>query len=758
MRRLWQSWQGFWVAAVLLAVPGSLRAADDLVDFERDVLPVLQASCFECHGAEKQKGRLRLDVRSVAMEGGNSGKAIVVGKGSESALIRRMRGLDDEDRMPLKKPAVPEEKIALIERWIDQGAAWPERPDEKDARLTTHWAFVKPVRAAEPAVRDQGWVRNGIDRFVLARLEKENLKPSQEAARETLLRRVSLDLTGLPPSIEEIDSFIADRSADAYEKQVERLLASPHYGERWGRHWLDAARYADSNGYSIDAPRSIWPYRDWVIGALNADLPFDRFMLEQLAGDMLPEATIAQKVATGFHRNTQINEEGGIDPEQFRVEAIIDRVNTTATVFLGLTMACAQCHNHKFDPLSQREYYQLFAFFNNVDEPKLRVGNAVDEETARGMRERLARLEAELKGVEGTDRDHARMKKEAEALRKKLAEGITTLVVQERKEPRTTHVFTKGDFTRPAEEVKPGMPRVLHAMEAENPTRVDLAKWLADPENPLTARVVVNRIWQRYFGKGLVETENDFGTQGTPPTHPALLDWLATELVRQKWSLKPIHRLIVTSATYRQASNVREELVAVDPYNRLLGRQNRVRLEAEIIRDVALSASGLLVPKVGGPSVFPPQPEGVMTLGQSRRAWRASTGADRYRRGMYTFFWRATPHPLLSAFDAPDGFSACTRLVRSNTPLQALTLLNDQAFVEFAKTLGERIVREGPGDDGGRVEYAFRLCTSRNPRETEKRVLGKLLEKQREQGASEGEAWMMVARVVLNLDETITRE
>jgi hypothetical protein len=497
-----------------------------------------------------------------------------------------------------------------------------------------------------------------------------------------------------------------------------------------------------------------------VISALNADMPFDRFMLEQLAGDMLPNATLAQQIATGFHRNTQINEEGGIDPEQFRVEAIVDRVNTTATVFLGLTMACAQCHNHKFDPLAQREYYQLFAFFNNVDEPKLKVGEAVNEQAAQAMREQLARLEEELKGTDAKDRKHARFKKEAEALRRKIEEGVTTLVVDEREgEARKTHLFVKGDFTRPAEEVKPGVPRVLHAMKASaNPTRVDLAEWLADPENPLTARVVVNRMWQQYFGKGIVETENDFGTQGIPPTHPELLDWLATELIRQKWSLKAMHRLIVTSAAYRQSSDVREDLRAVDPYNKLLGRQNRIRLEAEIIRDVALSASGLMVAKVGGPSVFPPQPEGVMGLGQVKRAWKVSEGADRYRRGMYTFLWRATPHPLLGSFDAPDAFSACTRRVRSNTPLQALTLLNDSAFVEFAKAMGERIVREGPGDGQGRIEYAFRLCTGRRPTEGEKDVLVRVVEGQRKDGAAEGEVWMMVARVVLNLDETITRE
>jgi mono/diheme cytochrome c family protein len=677
------------------------------VDFDREMRPIFSAQCYSCHGPEKHKGGLRLDDKAAAMAGGTSGAAILVGKGEESPLVKRLRGVGDDDQMPLKKPPLPAAQIALVSRWIDEGAHWPENGPAVVA--AKHWSFVAPVRPAEPAVKNAAWVRNPIDRFVLARLEKEGLSPSPEAPKETLLRRVSLDLTGLPPSPAEVDQFLSDLSPNAYEKAVDRLLASPHYGERWARHWLDGARYADSNGYSIDSPRSIWPYRDWVINALNADMPFDEFAIEQLAGDLLPNATVDQKIATGFHRNTQINEEGGIDPEQFRVESVIDRVGTTGTVFLGLTVACAQCHNHKFDPIAQKDFYRLFAFFNNCDEPKTKLPGA--------------------------------------------KEGTTTLVVQERKVPRQSWLFIKGDFTRHGEEVTPGVPAILPPLNVEHPTRLDLAKWIVDPANPLTARVQVNRLWLQYFGRGIVETDNDFGSQGSPPSHPELLDYLATELVRQHWSLKAIHRLIVTSSTYRQSSRIRPELKELDPYNHLLARQSRIRLDAEVVRDVELVASGLLAEKVGGPSVYPPQPEGVLNLGQVRRTWKTSTGPDRYRRGLYTFVWRMTPHPLLTAFDAPDATLTCTRRNRSNTPLQALTLLNDAAFAEFAEALSERIVREGPSGDAGRIDYAFRLSTSRKPFPDEAAILLKVLEKERG-----NDPWLIVSRILLNLDETITRE
>ncbi len=681
---------------------------------------------------------------------------------------------------------------------------------------------------------------------------------------------MSLDLTGLPPTPAEVDAFLKNQSADAYEKIVERLLASPHYGERWGRWWLDAARYADSNGYSIDAPRQIWKYRDWVVAALNNDMPFDQFTIEQLAGDLLPNATVTQKIATGFNRNTQINQEGGIDPEQFRVESVMDRVGTFGTVFLGLTVACAQCHDHKFDPISQKEYYQLYAFFNSTVQDGhgsgtpggvLEIPGEIEsaenvkkelEETREDLERYLNAKGSAVTKWEQSLTDDARAKLRANVrtamkpawsertreqkravyaafkpddtefkarntklggLEKGTPKRVTTLVMQELKAPRETHLFTKGDFTRPADQVTPGVLAVLHPLErrlparlvdtnapravldAGAPNRLDLARWTMSPANPLTARVTVNRVWQQYFGRGLVETENDFGTQGSAPTHPELLDWLAVEFGKpdvaasrqsaadqktedggalprrryaETWSLKHLHRVIVTSGTYRQSSRVRPELASVDPLNKLLARQSRLRLDAEVIRDHALFTSGLLSPKLGGPPVYPPQPDGVMNLGQSRREWKASTGDDRHRRALYTHFWRATPHPALAVFDAADGFSACTRRLRSNTPLQALTLLNDQQFYEFAEALAARVLKSPAKNDAERIDQAFRLSLSRAPSDPEKQRLQQLLAQQllaqqlaQEQGdeaARRAAAWKTMARVLLNLDEAITRE
>src|SRR5579871_477495 len=511
-----------------------------------------------------------------------------------------------------------------------------------------------------------------------------------------------------------------------------------------------------------------WPYRDWVIHALNRDLPFDQFTTEQLAGDLLPNATLDQKIATGFHRNTQINEEGGVDPEQFRVEAVIDRVNTTGSVWLGLTVGCCQCHNHKFDPISQREYYQLFAFFNNQDEPKLPLASA-DLAVAPSVR---ARRGPQL--------------------------GLTTMVLQERATPRETHLLQGGDFTRKGMVVTPGTPAVLPPLHrrtgpdasfsasSAGANRLDLARWLVSTENPLTARVVVNRIWAHYFGLGLVETENDFGTQGAPPSHPELLDWLAAEFMQGGWSLKAVHRQILTSAAYRQSSTARPDLTTIEPRNRLLARQGRLRLEAEVVRDVALAASGLLDRHVGGPSVLPPQPDGVDQFTQVKRAWVPSQAPARYRRGMYTDFRRAAPHPALTAFDAPDAGTTCTRRNRSNTPLQALTLLNDPGFSEYAYGLAARVLQHGQRSVAGQVRHAFQLCLSRKPAELERERLEAFLSKQRlyfaahasevatllsgggpagkhlaeliDVPADDKAALILLARALLNLDEFITRE
>jgi mono/diheme cytochrome c family protein len=787
------------------------------IDYTRQVKPLLTRHCVSCHGASKPRGGLRLDTAAATLKGGKSGAVVLPGRGEESPLIAALRGDGTTERMPWKRPPLAEAEISLLQGWIDQGpkAIVGEKPGVPPNE--SHWAFIPPKRPRVPEVSQPGWVRNPIDAFILTRLGQAGLAPSPQADRSILLRRLSLDLIGLPPSPEEAAAFQADRSPDSDQRTVERLLAGPHFGERWARPWLDQARYADSNGYNIDAPRSIWKYRDWVIAALNADMPFDEFATDQIAGDLRPGASWEQRIATGFHRNTQINQEGGIDVEQFRVDAVLDRVNTTGTVFLGLTIGCAQCHDHKYDPISQREYYRLFAFFNNADEPDLEIAAPEDLARRERIRARIDVLHRELKArypdleereqqwesTVALDFKQAQepdvkaafdlpREKRSLAQRRALIElmmarepafqadsqalttlrdsepkFITTMVVRERSAgSRPTHVHLGGDFTRLGERVEPGVPAVLPRLEdassATPADRMDLARWLFDRRNPLTARVLVNRIWQAYFGRGLVETDNDFGTQGSPPSHPELLDWLACELMDQGWSQKSIHRLIVGSAVYRQESRVRPEGQAIDPDNRLLWRQARLRLDAELIRDAALASSGLLARIVGGPSVFPPQPDGVMNLGQMRRPWRADPGPNRYRRGLYTFFWRATPNPFLTTFDAPGGVQTCTRRFRSNTPLQALTLLNDPAFVEIARGLAARIVRERPepASDRDRLRHAFVLCMGRAGEPHELEALERLLAAERGPSGMSGssQAWTTVARVLLNLDEFMTRE
>jgi len=794
-------------AVVAAAVP-VFAGAEESLSFSRDIQPILSDKCFACHGPDEgsRKGKLRLDVEADARR--------VLGTGAaDSEAFARMVHEDPDERMPPvdSGKSMTEAQVAKIRVWLDAGAKYEQ-----------HWAFVAPVRAALPMVKDAAWPRNAVDHFILARQEAEGLSPSPEADAVTLLRRVHLDLVGLPPTPEEVDLFLAESAEEvnrpltpslspdggegassAYERVVDRLLASPHFGERWGRHWLDAARYADSNGYSIDAPRSIWPYRDWVINAINNDLPFDEFVIQQYAGDLLPDATSEMKVATGFHRNTMINEEGGVDPEEFRVESIIDRVNTTGTVLLGLTMSCARCHTHKYDPITQEEYFKLFAFLNNDEEPTLSLPTPEQEEETERLQRRIRLAERRLREyLEGpgaaamaawesgldaaarealkqeerdalavpaaerseeqhkvvlgvyrqTDAELRHLEGEVKRNENKLPKPPTTMVLAARSTPRETRLLTQGDFARPAQVVMAGVPAALHDLPPDaQGTRLDLARWLVSRENPLTARVTVNRYWMHLFGRGIVETDDDFGLQAIPPTHPELLDWLAVEFMESGWRVKPLLRLLVTSATYRQASHARPEVDAVDPRNQLLARQNRLRLDAEIIRDSALTAAEVLNPAVGGPSVFPPQPDGVMSLGQQNRAWRPDKGPERYRRGMYTYFWRATPHPALTVFDAPDAQATCTRRVRSTTPLQALTLLNDAAYYELAQALGERIAAESAGDPAAGIEQIFRRCLGRGPSAEEAAIVRALLDK-------EEQSWAVAARALLNLDEFITRE
>jgi hypothetical protein len=735
----------------LFALAPATRAAEK-VDFGRDIRPILSNKCFKCHGPAVQKAKLRLDRRDGAIDKG----AIAPGKSADSELLRRVALPDGEDgRMPpvgVYDRLTPAE-VARFKAWVEQGAEY-----------SAHWAFVPPKRPRLP--KTQFRTANPIDAFVFARLQAEGLAPSRGADRATLIRRVTLDLTGLLPTPREVHAFLKDDSPDAYEKVVDRLLASPHYGERQARHWLDLARYADSNGYTIDGARQIWAYRDWVISALNADVPFDRFTTEQLAGDLLPNATASQKIATGFHRNTPFNEEGGTDPEQFRVERTIDRANTTAAVWLGLTGGCAQCHDHKFDPLSQKDYYRLYAFFDSCDEPTMPVGGPPGLEETIGS---LNKMEFWIQKNGGSREDIAAIRAEVKKLQGKVP---TTLILRERPAPRQTYVQIRGDFLRRGDPVQPGFPQALAnaTKTAKRLTRLDLAKWLTGAENPLTARVTVNREWQKFFGRGIVETENDFGYQGSFPTHPELLDWLAVEFrtptpqppppqgegEKKPWSFKRLHKLIVTSATYKQSSAVRKDLHDKDPRNLLLGRQNRVRFEAEVIRDAALCAAGVLNPKVGGPGVYPPQPAEVFAFTQSRHPWRESKGPDRYRRGMYTFIWRQSQHPLLTTFDGSDAQVACTKRNRSNTPLQALHLANDPVFVEFANALGTRIESEGPKDDAGRIRFAFRVCFAREPGAAEAARVQAYLDARRK--ADPKTAWAATARVLMNLDEFITRE
>ena len=1063
--------------------------ADDLpppapgaVDFARDVQPILEKSCIRCHGPKKKEGGLALDGRDATLKGGESGPALVAGKSAESRLIRFVSGTDPAGTVMPPEGAgklLSAEQVGILRAWVDQGAKWSEKTPAaaaaaaatvaKPAGPTDHWAFKKPVRPPLPEVHDAAWPRNPIDRFVLARLEKEGLKPSPEADRATLIRRLSLDLTGLPPTVEEVDAFDKDARPDAYERLVDRLLDSPHFGERWARFWLDRARYADTNGYEKDRDRSIWPYRDWVIRALNADMPFDRFTVEQIAGDLLPHATLDQKVATGFHRNTMTNEEGGIDIEEFRFASLVDRVGTTGTVWLGLTVQCAQCHAHKYDPITQREYYQLMALLNNADEPEIDVPTA-DLMTRRGKaRAEIATLEASRAGkfpggpsaldaqqaaweksqhpvnwsvvrpTTLTSKKHATMEvqpdgsvlvtgdkpnndvytvelptganvgtlpitalrlevlpdpslpdngpgraplfsvgdfllteltvdaavipprpvdrsrkpelpivgghggdtrgfvpdlriatrsvpsgpeklvrltltdasedfaepghpaskaidgitdtgwsirggvgkahtavftikddlfaggsswgpsrlvvtmhqeyihqmtigrfrlsvtsdpkpvkasglpadveaallvprakrmplqaacvrdcflsvapelaglnKEIEAQRQALPKYPTTMVMQERRpeHARVTKVHKRGEFLKEADPVEPGVPAVLHPLPTGAPrNRLGLARWLVSPDNPLVGRVVVNQVWQVFFGRGLVTTPEDFGAKGARPTHPELLDWLAVEFPTRGWSLKTLHRLIVTSATYRQSSRVTPEGLAKDPKNELLARGPRFRVEAETVRDMALAASGLLNGKVGGPSVYPPQPEGVTALAYGGPSWPTSTGLDRYRRGLYTFWKRTAPYATSMVFDSPSSDTVCVRRERSNTPLQALTVLNDPVFLDASRALARRVLAKHPetGSTDDRATYAFRLVLSRRPRPDEVQKLAAFHDRQRDRfqkgeldaaqvagldpkakapaaEPAELAAWTTVARALLNLDEAVTKE
>ncbi len=1003
----------------------------DIVDYNRDVRPILSDRCYACHGPDqgKRQAGLRLDRREDALAALESGAwAVVPGKSNESGLIARITTEDDAQRMPPSAagPPLKPREIDVLRRWIDQGAVWKG-----------HWSYLSVERPRLPAVSDPAWPRNGIDHFILQKLDQHQLKPSVEAERAALIRRVSFDLTGLPPSMAEVEVFLADRGDMAYERVVDRLLSSPHYGERMAIKWLDLARYADTNGYHVDDHRNIWKYREWVIDAFNRNMPFDRFTIEQIAGDLLPGATMEQKIASGFHRNVMVTSEGGADPQEYLTKYANDRVTTTATVWLGTTLACTECHDHKYDPFTQRDFYRLYAYFNNIPElgldtrqgspvPNLQIpapdqsaqlvsygrqisdlekrikeqvasttldppsprsttdqpqeyvwlddalprqaladgsegdaswhwvgsphpvlsGRLATERTAPGFSQhffinskdrvtvaegdrlfahvyldpanpplsvmlqfndgtwehraywgagsfdfgadktpsrlamgplpdlgRWVRLEVDaaalglavgdaisgmacsqlgghvywdragvinrtqqgfesfdnqadwerverarpksklpqnvqdLIKIEADKRDDAQraairdyfvefgytktravfdpLHAQLYALRKaesELNRAIpVTMVMQENAKATDAFVLMRGDFRSKGERVERGVPASLPALPAGAPNdRRGLAQWLVNPANPLVARVTVNRYWQQYFGTGIVKTSDDFGSRGDWPTHPELLDWLASEFVASGWDVKAMQRLIVTSATYRQASKVDAKLLEHDPYNRLLARGARFRLDAEMVRDNALAISGLLNRKLGGPSVSPYQPAGLWDEVTSGDKYVQSSGADLYRRGMYTYWKRSIPYPPLLTFDLPNREVCTDCRARTNTPLQALVLMNDPAYVEAARVLAERIVTEGGADVDARIRFAFRLCTARTPADSELAILRRMFEenlaryRQNPTAASRliaaGEAphpanidpvelaaWTAIGNVLLNLDETITK-
>jgi hypothetical protein len=1007
-----------YVVAAFTLIPLGITSADEAISFSSDVQPILSENCFQCHGPDPgaREADLRLDSRDGATEDRGDSPALLPGDPEGSRLIQRVTNDDDSVRMPplATGKRLSDRQITILTRWIAEGGHYE-----------SHWAFQPIQQPSLPDVENRTWPQTEIDYFVLAQLEHRGYVPSPPAPREVLARRLYLDLLGLQPRIAEVDAFANDTRPNAYERFVERVLSSPRFGERWGRHWLDQARYADSHGYTNDNERIMWPYRDWVIAALNRDLSFDQFTIDQLAGDLLPNASLEQLVATGFHRNTLINSEGGTKADQFRDEQVKDRVDTTGSVWMSLTVGCAKCHTHKYDPVTQEEYYQLYAFFNSTadnnsivptikaptfqqalrmqelddrrrqleqtladdsgrlvrmqdweaslltsaakpntvstddsdtwtvleldaksaggarivqledgsllvsgpnvtrdeyqltarsplirirsirlevlthdslphggpgrasngnfllseiwfrtgdgrelrfkaavadhSQPKFEVAGAIDgkpntgwavndapeggpnydrtawfvlpsdveveaghalvftmqfnhEESAYNLGrlrisasderwremetpDALARL-SKIPAAKRTEKQQQRLENaflssdsQLGAVYKELLQIIvereeleaavpTTMIMRRLEQTRPTHLQTRGDFLRRETEVIPDVPAVLPPLVADSKprTRLELARWLVQSDNPLTSRVRVNRLWMRMFGSSLVQTENDFGTQGTLPTHPRLLDWLAAEFMRRDWSTKRMLWLIAMSATYQQSSAWRGEAAASDPANQWLARQNRVRVEGEIVRDLALGASRLLSDKIGGPSVFPPQPDGVYAFTQRKMNWRVSEGNDRYRRGMYTFFYRSAPYPMLTTFDAPKFNQTCTRRNTSNTPLQALTVANDEALHEMAKGLARRAM-EHDADLDSRLGYLFRLCISRPASEIEIGVLRRFWQTQVEhfsewpaeaelakpvgveEGiATEAAAWVATARVVLNLDEFITRE
>ena len=776
------------------------REPSSSIRFNRDVRPILSTHCWACHGPDSvaREADLRLDQAESAHADRGGYRVIDVLQSEESELLKRIRSTDPDEQMP--PPEVVRrltlKEIETLTQWVRQGG-----------QFEAHWSLIAPQAVEPPNLSDdesRTEISNPIDRFVRARLKADGLQPASRALKETLIRRVTLDLTGLPPTLDDVDAFLGDERPDAWERVVDRLLASPRYGERMAQEWLDAARFADSGGYQGDILRDMSVWRDWAIRAYNENKPFDEFTIEQLAGDLLDQPTQDQLIATGFNRNHRINDEDGIILEEFRVEYVADRVETLATVWLGLTARCGRCHSHKFDALSQREYYGLFGFFNSVDEkgrghgnsePLLRIVPPELQARIDALDQQLADLRGAKSSDGNPDEQTAKQIAELTKQREKLvASAPTTMVMRELAQPRPTHLLIRGAYDRPSEAVDTGTPSAIApAFDGFPRNRLGLARWLVDPRNPLTARVTVNRYWQMLFGCGLVETAEDFGTQGQLPSHPELLDWLATEFIRSGWDVKALLRLIVTSSTYCQASHVSASAWQADPDNRLLSHGPRFRLSAEALRDQALFASGLLNEQLGGRSVRPYQPEGLWDeLASASREYDQSHGADLYRRSLYTFIRRTVPPPSMTTLDATDRELCTVRRQSTNTPLQALVLMNDDTWVEAARALAERCLTEGPSTarlPGGEavnanrqsLTRAFRLLLGRSPSPHELGLLSQTLSHYRHRFVtapddarkliSTGEskpdetlnivdlaAYTAVCSLLINLDEAITRE
>jgi hypothetical protein len=822
------------LALLFLAAP-AFAADPATVDYTRDIKPLLSDRCYACHGpdAAKRKAKLRLDQRGEAVK-----VAIVPGKSADSPMLTRISSTHDDEVMPppaSKKARLTAAQVELVKKWIDQGAKFEQ-----------HWAYVKPVRpevptaGASPAARP--WIRNAIDNFIAAEHAKHGFTPAPEADRVALVRRLYFDLIGLPPRIEDVDQFVNDKSDDAYEKLVDHLLSSKHFGERMAEYWLDLVRYADTAGYHSDNHRDVTLFRDYVIDAFNANKRFDRFTIEQLAGDLLPNPTTEQKIASGYNRLLQTTEEGGAQPKEYTAKYAADRVRNASSVWLASTMGCCECHDHKFDAFTAKDFYSFSAFFADIqeaavgrqaqtmlpnpqqqaklkefdaklgeikaklDQPNAEVEKAQakweDEYKAAKQKPKLPKPVADALAVEAAKRAAAQkqaiaahyrtlapalepLRKElaaAQAQRDALVKQIPTTLISTSGAPRTVRILARGNWQDDSGSVvQPDVPGFLQPRPASGKlTRLDLANWLVNPDNPLTARVFVNRLWKIAFGQGIVKSLEDFGSQGAPPTHPQLLDWLATEFIASGWDVKHVLKLMVTSAAYRQSSVGTKDVRERDPQNLWLARQNRWRIDAEMVRDAALSIGGLLSEHVGGPSVKPAQPAGYWSfLNFPVREWQKDAGEPQYRRGLYTYWCRTFLHPALVAFDAPSREECTVDRPRSSTPLQALVLLNDPNFVEAARAFAERALKQG-ANDSERLTWAYRKALSRPPKSEEAKVLTELLAKHRADFAKDVDgakkllavgdwpvpkdvapadlaAWISVARVILNLHETITR-